>query len=306
MTQFTQNSTRPSFPKQCYFSIVQFTPNKHRREAVNIAVLIEAPEFGFRGAKYLRRMDSVLRCIDPLADIEMIRSYVKGLEQTFKRSEIERNPDMLSEPLFEQIKFPHGLDEVIDQIKMFPRMPITITERKPIFIPKERPISWKLESLYNSLVFRPRETAKENLDKEFVRRESVGILENFINISLDVEPIHGLSYQDNEFDAAQKDDFGKAVSFLEFISFDVKSPDTSQMKYFLETVEDVRRAGIDEQLGYRFNAIVQAPKYNKSRENENAYSKALLYAEKRRVPVTLLEANAVAGLGQSLKSVRIQ
>lgn len=293
--------SKPSTPKKCYFSLVQFSPQKHRREAVNIAVVVEAPELGYRGAKYLRHMDSLLRCIDPLADIEMVRTYVKGIESNFRRNEIKQSSELQSEPLFDQIKKPIGIDELIDQIRNSPRLPISITDRKAVFIPPEYSIIWKLDSLYNNLVYRPKESTRENLDKEFVRRTSVSILEHFIDVALDIEPIKGLSYQDNEFDAAQKDRNGKMITFFEFISFDVKSPDTSQMKYFLETVEDVRRYGIKEEEGYQFHAIVQPPKHNRERDNERAYNMALEYASKREVPVTLLEANAVANLGQRLK-----
>lgn len=301
MTLLQANSVKPSPPKKCYFSLIQFSPQRHRKEAVNIAVIVEAPEFGYRGAKYLRHMDSLLRCIDSLADVEMVRTYVKNIETNFRRSELKYSPETFSEPLFDQIKKPVGLDEIIDQIRSSPRLPIIITDRKPVSIPSEYTMDWKLDSLYNNLIFRPRETTRENLDKEFVRRTSISILENFIDIALDVEPISGFSYQDNEFDAAQKDENGNMVSFFEFISFDVKSPDTSQMKFFLETVEDVRKSGVNEQAGYQFHAIVQPPKHNKERENEKAYEIAVNYALKRGVPITLLEANAVAGLGQRLK-----
>lgn len=292
---------KPLPPKQCFYSIIQFCPNKHRQEAVNIAVVVEAPEYGFRGAKYLRHMDSLLKSLDPFADIDLIRGYVKGLETNFRRSEVQINPELYTGALLEEINKPVGLDELIDTLRYSGRLPLTITDRRPTFFPIENPTSWKLDSLYNSLIYRPREQSRENFDKDYVRRTSVNILERYINIDLDIEPITGARYRDNEFDAGQKNINGEVFNFLEFLTYDVKSPDTSQMRFFLDTVEDVRKSGKEEKNGYYFHAIVQPPKNNKEKENNRAFDLALEYADKRQVPVTLLETNEIMRLGKELQ-----
>lgn len=292
--------SRPNRPKKCFYSILQYTPNSYRQEAVNLAVIAEAPEIGFRGAKYLRYMDSTLKALDPLADVEMIRSYVRGIEEKFKRSEIQMNAELRSSVLFEEIRNPSGLDEIIHNIRSSGRLPFKITDRKPVFFPSEQAAIWKLESLYNSLVYRPREKTIENFDKDYVRQTSLTILERFIGVELGTEPIIGLSYKDNEFDAAQKNASGDPVSYIEFMSFDVKSPDTSQMKYFLDAVEDVR-AGSQTNKNWIFNTIVQPPKNNKSKENDRAFNLALEYAGNKGVPVTLLETQEVVQLARNLQ-----
>lgn len=297
----TGKNQKPAPPKHCYYSILQFCPNKHRGEAVNIAVLVEAPEFGFRGAKYLRHMDSLLRTLDPLADVDLIRTYVKGLEANFKRSEIQKSPNLYTDVLFEELSVPVGLDELIDKIRSSSRLPLSITDRRPTFFPIENPVSWKLDNLYNSLIYRPKEQTRENLDKDYVRRTSVGILERYINIELDIDYVVGAEYSDNEFDAGQKNASGSLFSFFEFLTYDVKSPDTSQMKFFLETVEDVRKSGKKEESGYYFHAIVQPPKNNRDKENVRAFDLALEYADKRAVPITLLETNDIVRLGRELQ-----
>lgn len=293
-----ENILLPSAPrvKKGYFSLLQFEPSKARQERVNIAVIVEAPEYGYKGAKRLRRMEGLLQAVDPNADIRLIRDYADEIEKNFKSKEFPGGV----EPLFDLESRPMALRNLRERLLEYSRTSFYLTEPKALIISSDMSFEKRMQRLYDSLVLRPK--LAEDMDatkkKEYVRHEAVQKLDRYITIESDPKHIQGRLFEENSFDAAQKYE-EHIIKLFDFVSFDTLRPDISQIHHFLYAIQDVVSAPESQYSYGDFYMIYEQPSNSRGDENFKVMQKAREYV--RKLNVGFVSLSEVDRLGRRLE-----
>lgn len=293
-----ENKVKIDLPKskKGYFSLLQFEPSKIRQERINIAVLVEAPDYDYKGAKRLRRMESLLQAVDPNADIRLIREYASEIERVFNRREMQEP----AHPLFLNQSKPISLHRLKDKLDGYSRTTFRLTEPRALVIDEATSFEKRLQRLYDSLVMRPKliEDADSTKKKEYVRQEAVQRLDKYITIESDPKHIQGRLFDENVFDAAQKHE-DHIIKLFDFISFDTLRPDISQVHHFLYAIQDVVSASNSPFSYGDFYMIYEAPSNLREEENFKVMQKAREYV--RKLNVGFVSLGEVDRLGQRLE-----
>ena len=266
--------------RQAYYSLLQFCPDVVRDERVNIGVILEAPQHNYRAAKYLRYMDRTVKCLDPNADVNLIRFVARELESELNSKDPGKAYD--SQPLFLEAAEPTRIRILQETFNLATRSLWRLTEPKPLFIPLQQRFDDRLNLLYNRLVDRASERKTDSWDKSYVRDKAVLDLEKRrVALTLNPEPLPGSFFKENEFDAAYLND---AKTFIQFFSYDIATPDINQLKVFLSSVEDLRKGNsYTSNKGYYYAAVVQPPVHIRNEENESKFQRAVEYLHKREI-----------------------
>lgn len=282
--------------KRAFHSILQFVPDPVRNERVNIAVLLESPEYGFRGAKYLRYMHTRLKAIDPNVDDQLIYALAQRIEQDFKsggkgfeEQPIDFGPSIKAEHL-QKLKF--SLDAG-DRNLWF------LSSPQPLLLPQSQRFEDRLNALYRRFVERPDAPKQKTFDKEYTRQTAIKNLERH-DVILDTSPnpLGGEVFEENFFDAAY---VKKSSTYLQFLSYDLQNPDLDQLRLFLATVEDVRKGGkfISENR-YYYMTILQPPSHHKSESNWLVYKKALSHLDRYHIPAFKPDGRQIEAVADAL------
>lgn len=282
--------------KRAFFSILQFVPDPIRNERVNIAVLLESPEYGFRGAKYLRYMHTRLRAIDPNVDDNLIYVLAQSIEREFKSSgkdlneqPIDFGPSVKAEHL---LKLKFSLDAGNRNLWF-------LCQPQQLLLPQEQRFEDRLNALYRRFVERPDAPRQKTFDKDYTRQTAIKNLERR-DVVLDTapNPLAGEMYDENFFDAAY---IRKSSTYLQFLSYDLQNPDLDQLRLFLATVGDARGGGkyINENQFY-YMAILQPPTHFKIDANWLMYKKALSYLDRNHIPAFKPDGNHIEAVADAL------
>jgi hypothetical protein len=279
----TQRSPRTPFTqslKRAYFSILQFIPDPIRNERVNIAVLLESPEYAYRGAKYLRYMHSKLRTLDPNVDDPLVYAVARNIEQEFQN----REKDFAEQPIpFQNQPHPEHLERLKVIFETSDRTLWQLSEPQLVLLPADQRFVDRLNALYRRFIERPEAPKAENYDKDYVRQTVVkGLEKRQVILDTAPKPLAGGMFEENAFDAAY---IRNVSTYMQFLSYDLQDPDLDQLRLFLSSVEDIRRGGkFVEDHGFYYMTIVQPPTHFKNETNKTVFRKALAYLKRNGIP----------------------
>lgn len=257
--------------KLAYFSILQYEPDHLRQERLNVAVLLEAPSYGYRGARFLRHMQSRVRDFDPTLSDKVIYEFAKNLERAFA----SEPTDSTYRPIgFSTAPRPEHLERLIGNWSNTAYTFWRFTDPKAVVIDAATQFTHELLALYRRLV-QAKNAPNEELtkDKEYVRKAAIAAMQSRnLELTLNPPPVKGTFFLENEFDAAYQSGF---ASYLQFLSFDTATPSLDQAKAFITAKKDVGNRLGDKAVEYL--AIVQPPESLRSVANREAYGRAIGY-----------------------------
>lgn len=289
------NSPFPEL-KRAFFSTLQFVPDPIRNERINIAVLLESPEYGFRGAKYLRHMHTKLRAIDPNVDEQLIYALAHKIEREFKSGGrgLEEQP----------INFgPNIKAEYLQKLKVAldagDRSLWFMSPPQLLLLPQGQRFEDRLNALYRRFVDRADAPKQKTFDKDYTRNTAIRNLgQRDVVLDTAPNPLAGSVFEENFFDAAY---IKESSTYLQFLSYDLHSPDLDQLRLFLATVEDVRRGGrFTSKNRYYYITILQPPTHYKNDSNWLVYKKALSHLERFQIPAFKPDGHQIQHVADAL------
>lgn len=266
--------------KRGFYSLLQYAPDTDRDERINIAVMLESPQCDYMGVRYLRYMESKLRCFDPSVDASLVRLIAKQLEDELHVVEKEANYFESSTPLFEDVTKPW---RILDLKKFFDTATRTlwrVTEPKPVLLPQEQQFRQRLLYLYAKLVERDNPSKPQTYDKQYVRISATKAMADRHVLLEDGYPIKGSRYRDNLFDATKQSVKEMLVeTIIQYMSFDVGSyrESSDQLKLFLTMVQDIRsaRQQLEPIMKRHYVTVLQPPKVHRDIQHVSIFEDAL-------------------------------
>lgn len=276
------NSVEIAETKLAYYSLLQYEPDRARQERLNVAVLLEAPGYEFRAAKFLRYMKPRMRELDPTLSEELVYAYAKSLEDSFN----SMPEDLGRRPLeFNYTPKPVRLLDLCSASATSAYTLWRFTEPKALVIDAYTTFDQALEKLYRRLVQAKGAPQDEPAkDKEYVRKTAVSAMQQRrVALVENPPPLEGREFLENSFDAGHLTSF---AAYLQFLSFDTTKPALDQTKAFITARRDV--GDVVDNRAVEYVAIVQPPEGLRTTENRQAHGRAQMYLQAagiRYVPV---------------------
>lgn len=281
--------------KLAFYSLLQYEPDPMRLERLNIAVLLEAPEYQYRGARVLRYMRKRLHCFDPKADAQVITRFARSIEDYFQSEPEDRQTVPIR---YSEVPSADGLTRLAARLGRSRQAFCRLTGPKPILVSAGTTFEHELLRLFARLVAVDQpERDEAPKDKDFVRKFSLREFEaRRVNVDTNPLPVRGEFFEENTFDALHRRDFSL---YFQFLSFDTATSSLDQAKAFISARRDV--GNIIEGAPAAFLAIVQPPDRLRTAVNNEAYERSRHYFEQAAISQVTVDPRNYELVAQGLQ-----
>lgn len=281
---------------KAYYTLIQFIADPDRDERVNLAVILQCPEYNYAGMEIRRGVEQKIHCLFPQIDSQLIRYILEGFKDDFD----EYSDEPASKPIFnrEQLtEMKPTWPEFLEKYHI-PLGQIVFRETSPIFLTESQGFNFKLKQLAEKVL----DSTVRKGDTRYVTKNE---LKRVVEYELTRRHIHIIKNPPkypgkrwpNSFDALKERGNRR---WLQFISYRQSELPVEQTKAFIASVVDMRAS--ERYPDDEWACILKEPLDNASRLDKETFESAIKVLGSENIAVFTSLPQDIDRLARGLES----